>query len=155
MSTDTIWHYATASSEETESLGAEIGARLRGGEVIELRSDLGGGKTTLVRGIAEGARSRDAVGSPSFTISREYTCPDFVIHHYDFYRLAEAGLMSQELADVLTDPKAVIIVEWAEVAEHVLPNARVIIKISATGDESRVLDVTLPENFSYLKGDKS
>lgn len=123
--------------------------------MIELRSDLGGGKTTLVRGIARGARSQDAIGSPSFTISREYVCPDFVIHHYDFYRLAEPGIMADELHDVISDEQAVVIVEWADVAEHVLPAERVIIQISATGDDSRDIAITLPEESVYLKGEQS
>lgn len=121
--------------------------------MIELRSDLGGGKTTFVRGLARGARSQDPVGSPSFTISREYVCPDFVIHHYDFYRLAEPGIMADELQDVMNNDRAVIIVEWADVAEHVLPQDRVIIKITATGDENRALEVRLPGKFAYLRGD--
>jgi len=120
--------------------------------VIELRSDLGGGKTTLVRGIARGAGSNDNVASPSFTISREYRAGKLTIHHYDFYRLGEAGLMSQELADVLSDPQAVVIVEWAGVVDDVLPDERAIIQITATGDESRQFDVTLPEAYAYLKG---
>jgi tRNA threonylcarbamoyladenosine biosynthesis protein TsaE len=153
MSTDTIWRLNTASSDETEQLGADIGARLKGGEVIELRSDLGGGKTTLVRGIARGARSQDAVGSPSFTISREYVCPDFVIHHYDFYRLAEPGIMADELHDVMSDGQAVVIVEWADVAEHVLPAERTIVRIAATGDDSRDIIITLPEALHYLRGE--
>lgn len=147
-----IWRCATASSDETEALGADIGARLRGGEVIELRSDLGGGKTTLVRGLARGADSRDAVGSPSFTISREYVCPHFVIHHYDFYRLSEPGIMADELREAMSDNQAVVIVEWADVAERVLPNERVVIAIAASGDESRTLELTVPQKFAYLRG---
>jgi tRNA threonylcarbamoyladenosine biosynthesis protein TsaE len=152
MSTDMTWRLSTASSDETEALGAKIGARLRGGEVIELRSDLGGGKTTFVRGLARAAGSEDGVGSPSFTISREYSTPQFVIHHYDFYRLSDPGIMADELQDVMNDKQAVVIVEWADVAEHVLPNERVIIQISATGDDTRGFSITLPEKLAYLKG---
>lgn len=147
-----IWRCATTSSDETERLGVSIGSRLKGGEVIELRSDLGGGKTTLVRGIAEGANSQDAVGSPSFTISREYVCPNFTIHHYDFYRLAEPGIMADELRDVMSDNEAVVMVEWADVAEHVLPAERAVIQIAASGDDSRDITITLPKQFEYLRG---
>jgi len=150
-----MWRLSTTSSDETEALGADIGARLSGGEVIELRSDLGGGKTTLVRGIARGAQSRDAVGSPSFTISREYACPDFVIHHYDFYRLAEPGIMADELHDVMSDDRAVVIVEWADVAEHVLPASRAVVQIAASGDDSRDITITLPENLQHLRGENA
>jgi tRNA threonylcarbamoyladenosine biosynthesis protein TsaE len=119
--------------------------------VIELRSDLGGGKTTLVRGVARGARSQDAVGSPSFTISREYACPEFVIHHYDFYRLAEPGIMADELYDVMSNDQAVVIVEWPDVAEQVLPADRVLLQIAVSGDNSRDITITLPESRQYLR----
>jgi tRNA threonylcarbamoyladenosine biosynthesis protein TsaE len=153
MNTDTTWHIESASTAATEKLGADIGACLKGGEVIELRSDLGGGKTTFVRGLARGAGSADPVGSPSFTISREYAAPNFTIHHYDFYRLAEPGLMAAELSEVLDDNKAVVIIEWADVAEDVLPKDRAIIAISTTGESERQFDVILPASLNYLKGD--
>src|SRR5690606_33786002 len=68
MSTGTTWRTSSTSSEATERLGERLGKALKGGEVIELASDLGGGKTTLVRGLARGAKSSDKVASPTFTI---------------------------------------------------------------------------------------
>ncbi|MBX4191001.1 tRNA (adenosine(37)-N6)-threonylcarbamoyltransferase complex ATPase subunit type 1 TsaE, partial [Candidatus Saccharibacteria bacterium] len=82
-----IWQTVSTSSAETESIGSLIGASLKGGEVIELRSDLGGGKTTFVRGLAAGAGSKANVTSPTFTLSRLYPAKNFSIHHFDFYRL--------------------------------------------------------------------
>src|SRR5690349_8475192 len=105
MSTVETWQIKSSNSENTEQLGRELGARLRGGEVIELASDLGGGKTTFVRGLAVGMGSIDAVSSPSFTISQVYNSDNLSLHHYDFYRLGEPGLMAQELSEVLDDPK--------------------------------------------------
>lgn len=158
MSTDTIWHFDTNSTDETEQIAADIGARLRGGEVIELRSDLGGGKTTFVRGLARGASSQDAVGSPSFTISKEYFVSgenrQFVrIVHYDFYRLSDPGLMNQELAETVADQQAVVVVEWADVVEQVLPKSHVVIAIVATTENARRFEVSLPDKFTYLRGD--
>src|SRR5262245_31168810 len=65
MSTDMTRQISSASSAETEELAQSLGRRLKGGEVIELVSDLGGGKTTFVRGLAKGAGSPDKVASPS------------------------------------------------------------------------------------------
>ncbi len=120
--------------------------------MIELSSDLGGGKTTFVRGLARGAGSDEAVASPSFTISRVYKAGQLTIHHYDFYRLGEAGLMSQELAEVLGDPQAVVVVEWAHAVDQVLPNDRIIIQLHHTGDSRREIAITLPEQAAYLRG---
>ena len=60
------------NAEQTELIAVAIGKRLRGGEMIELVSDLGGGKTTFTRGLARGAGSSDVVSSPTFTISKVY-----------------------------------------------------------------------------------
>lgn len=125
---------------------------MRGGEVIELSSDLGGGKTTFVRGLARGAGSDDTVASPSFTISREYRAGKLFIHHYDFYRLGEAGLMSQELAEVLDDPQAVVVVEWAHAVNDVLPDDRAVIRISNTGETTRDITIHLSKQTDYLRG---
>jgi tRNA threonylcarbamoyladenosine biosynthesis protein TsaE len=153
MNTVEMWQIKSNSSEKTEQLGRDIGARLRGGEVIELASDLGGGKTTFVRGLAVGMGSNDAVSSPSFTISQIYQTDDLTLHHYDFYRLPDAGLMQQELAEVLDDPQAVVVVEWADVVENVLPVERVAVTIKALSDNDREFAIVLPKSLAYLKGD--
>lgn len=132
------------------AIGKKIGERLKGGEVIELFSDLGGGKTTLVRGIAEGFGSQDKVGSPTFTVSKVYAAGDKRIVHYDFYRLLDAGLMAHELSEELEDPNSIVIVEWAEVVHDVLPPQRLHIEILSVGENERQLIVRYPESMVYL-----
>lgn len=148
-----MWQINSSSSASTEQLGREIGGRLRGGEVIELASDLGGGKTTFVRGLAAGMGSQDAVSSPSFTISQIYESDKLTMHHYDFYRLGEPGLMAQELSEVLDSPNSVVVVEWADVVDDVLPAERVSIKITAIDVDDRKFSISLPDTYSYLRGD--
>ena len=140
----------TANPEETERLAARLADALRGGEVIELISDLGGGKTTFTRGLAHGLGSKDAVASPTFTISREYAGGRLHVHHFDFYRLHEAGVMADEIAEIISDPESVVVVEWAEVVEHVLPKDRLQITITATGEQTRELTFECPERLGYL-----
>lgn len=140
----------SASANDTERLGALVGASLRGGEVIELVSDLGGGKTTFVRGLARGAGASDQVSSPTFTLSNEYKASDFTIYHFDFYRIAEAGIMSDELAEVVGDPKVVVIVEWGEIVADVLPADKLTIKLLATSETSRQLEFSCPTSLKYL-----
>ncbi len=123
---------------------------MRGGEVIELVSDLGGGKTTFVRGLARGAGSPDKVSSPSFTINKIYQAPKFTIEHFDFYRLAEAGVVGSELAELIGDPKSVIVVEWANVVQQVLPKEHLQINIKTTGEQSRELQFKCPDSLKYL-----
>ena len=140
----------STSTEHTAQLAESIGRRLRGGEVIELVSDLGGGKTTFVRSLAKGMGSTDKVGSPTFTISREYRAGDITLYHFDFYRLGEAGIMSEELLEVLGDSKSVVAIEWGGIVSEVLPAKRLIIHITATGETSRIFELTYPDTFAYM-----
>lgn len=144
------WQTDTTSPEVTEHLAVAIGKRLKGGEVIELVSDLGGGKTAFVRGLAQGMGSHDHVASPTFTISREYRSDRLTLYHFDFYRLQEPGIMTAELAEIVSDPKAVIAVEWSDIVRHVLPEKRVTIKLTLTGEKSRRLAFTYPPELSYV-----
>lgn len=123
---------------------------MKGGEVIELVSDLGGGKTAFVKGLARGMGITETVKSPSFTISTEYHAGDLTLDHFDFYRLSDPGIMRDELAELVNDPQAVIAVEWAEIVDDVLPTERLHITIRATGEESRQISCVYPENLSYL-----
>ena len=150
MSTEVTWQTNSTSSEQTEQLGVKLGASLKGGEVIELVSDLGGGKTTFVRGLARGAQTTDKVASPSFTISKIYVCPRFQIHHFDFYRLSEPGVVTHELAEIIGDPQVVVVIEWADVVQHILPNERLTIRIRQTENEAREITFHCPQSLAYL-----
>ncbi len=120
--------------------------------MLELVSDLGGGKTTFTRGLARGAGSLDAVGSPTFTINREYKTPTFAISHFDFYRLGEAGIVAEELAEVASDPNFVTVVEWGDIVRGVVPNDCVTVHISLSpdSDTDRVLTFAYPESRKYI-----
>lgn len=118
--------------------------------MIELISDLGGGKTTWVRGLAAGFGSQDHVASPTFTVSKVYKSGSKELHHFDFYRLADAGIMAHELHDLLGDPDIVTVVEWGEAVQHVLPKDRVTVTITRSGDDDRKLIFEYPENRGYL-----
>lgn len=148
----------TSSSWSTDSLpvdallkiAEQIGHNLRGGEVIELVSDLGGGKTTFTSGLAKGMGSKDQVSSPTFTISKLYKAGKLTLYHFDFYRLPTADLITHELADTLEDKNGVVVVEWADIVQRVLPEDRLTIGFEVTGEDSRRLNISYPESMSYL-----
>lgn len=144
------WSTESSDLEGTEALAALVGKRLKGGEVIELVSDLGGGKTAFVRGLARGMGSSDHVASPTFTISREYHTDKLTLYHFDFYRLHEPGIMTAELAEIIDDRQAVVAVEWSDIVQHVLPEKRVTVKLVSTGDTVRLLKFTYPPELAYL-----
>ncbi|HEY1646074.1 MAG TPA: tRNA (adenosine(37)-N6)-threonylcarbamoyltransferase complex ATPase subunit type 1 TsaE, partial [Candidatus Saccharimonadales bacterium] len=138
------------SAEQTFNLGKALGANLIGGEVIELVSDLGGGKTTLTKGIALGAGSQELVSSPSFTICNEYACPKFKIYHFDFYRLNDPGIIKRELAEVIDDPDKVVVIEWPEAVENILPQKLLTVSIKTTEQNAREVTLSYPKELEYL-----
>ena len=126
------------SEQAMKQLGQKIGAQLKGGEVFELVGDVGAGKTTFTKGLAVGLGIEDDVQSPSFTISRTYEARDGLqLVHYDFYRLADAGIMASEVAEMVRDPLTVTIVEWADIVEGILPDDRITLSISASSENAR------------------
>ncbi len=140
------------SPEETESFASSFGQGFHGGECVELISDLGGGKTTFTRGLVRGLGSFDLVSSPTFTIGKQYKSGEITCYHFDFYRLQEPGLATEELAEALEDEHGVIIVEWAESVASVLPENRIIISIELVKDnpESRKATVKYPNEYRQL-----
>jgi tRNA threonylcarbamoyladenosine biosynthesis protein TsaE len=145
-----IWRTSSTGLSDTALLAESLGKRLRGGEVIELVSDVGGGKTTFVKSLAKGFGSTDSVASPSFTISREYVSGDKTMYHFDFYRLNDAGIVANELAEVVGDQNAVVVVEWADIVEDVLPAEHLTIRIKSTGDKTREFEISYPQALTYL-----
>jgi tRNA threonylcarbamoyladenosine biosynthesis protein TsaE len=113
-------------------------------------SDLGGGKTTLTRGLAKGFGSSDKVASPSFTLSKIYKAKGKELHHFDFYRLQEPGALSNELAEVLEDNNNVVVVEWPGIVQDVLPKDRMTIHLRVTSPDSREIEFCYPEQLTYL-----
>src|SRR5688572_5354142 len=152
MSTALTYKTVLKDSDATEQLGNQLGRNLSGGEVIELASDLGGGKTTLTRGIVAGAGSSDVVSSPTFMVHKPYKTPGFTIDHFDFYRLNDPGMVAAALAENVADPKSVIIVEWADSVGHVLPNERLKIRLVGmpTHENEREVMIEYPQKFAYL-----
>lgn len=152
MSVDITLEFLSDGQAHTEQIGEQIGHSLRGGEVFDLSSDLGGGKTTFVRGLAHGAGSQDQVASPTFTVSKLYDTGKLHIHHFDFYRLHEAGIMAHEVAELIQDPTNVVIVEWSEVVEQVLPARRVSVSLERvkSGEDDRRVIIKAPAKQAYL-----
>lgn len=108
--------YTTNSPEETIALGRELASLLAPPKIVVLRGDLGAGKTTLVKGIAEGfnAASHDDVTSPTFTLIHEYGGPAATIYHIDLYRIDTQRELETLGLDDLMNENSVLLIEWGE-----------------------------------------
>lgn len=131
------------SVSETFEFGKALGARLRGGEVLELIGDVGAGKTTFTKGLAAGLGITESVQSPTFTISRIYAARDGIeLGHYDFYRLSEPGVLKMEIEQVVHDAHAVTVIEWGGIIEGVLPEDRLRLLFRALEEQTREVELT-------------
>ena len=117
----------TSSTEETVEFGKKIAANLRGGEILAIEGPLGAGKTTLIKGIAEGLGVSDTseVRSPTFVLLRTYegktSAGAVSIHHMDAYRLQGAADFEDLGGRDLMGGDAVLLIEWADRIESGLP----------------------------------
>lgn len=143
--------FVCKSAQDTKLLAAAIGRQMRGGEVLAFSSDLGGGKTTFVKGLAIGMGVKDVVQSPTFTLSQLHKAGrGLELHHFDFYRLNEAGVMRAELAESLAQPNAVVAIEWGDIVHDVLPPDPIGVKLTMQNDDSRVITITCPPKYEQL-----
>ena len=143
--------FKTETLDQTQSLAEALGRVLRGREVIELISDVGGGKTTFVKGLAKGLDISDTVQSPTFTISRIYNGRDNLeLHHFDFYRLNEPGVVADELAESLAQPNVIVAVEWGEIVHDVLPPHRMTIHLTSLGETERKITISTPAGLEHI-----
>ncbi|MCQ2568832.1 MAG: tRNA (adenosine(37)-N6)-threonylcarbamoyltransferase complex ATPase subunit type 1 TsaE [Candidatus Saccharibacteria bacterium] len=128
------------SEKDMLEYGEKLGAKLEAPVVLELLGDVGAGKTTLVRGIAKGLGIEEEVTSPSFTISKEYQGEKYRLVHYDFYRLGDPGIMSEDLAEAISDDSTITIIEWGNSIQDVLPENHKIIEIKYIDENTRELN---------------
>lgn len=108
--------FTTHSAAETVALGRKLAARLKPPRLVVLRGELGAGKTTLVKGIAEGfqAAAEEQVTSPTFTLIHEYRGPKANVFHVDLYRVDTERELETLGLDDLVDERSVILIEWGE-----------------------------------------
>ena len=133
--------FITNSPEETEALGAALGARLPAGTVIAYRGDLGAGKTAFTRGLARGLGCTEQVTSPTYTIVNEYPGGRLPLFHFDMYRLES----SDELFDIGWEDYlargAVCAVEWSEKVEDAFFGDEIVVRIDKLGDNERRITI--------------
>ena len=133
--------YLTNSPEETQALGAKLGAKLQPGAVIAYRGDLGAGKTAFTRGIAQGLGASDMVTSPTYTIVNEYLSGRMPLFHFDMYRLPDSDSLFDIGWEDYLERGGVCAVEWSENVADAMEDA-IIISIEKTGEDSRRITVT-------------
>lgn len=149
-----VHEFTTQSGADTISVGRKLAALLKPPQLLLLRGELGAGKTTLVKGIAQAldAAEPDEVTSPTFTLIHEYDGTrdgkPVKLYHLDVYRLeSERQLETLGLDDLLT-PDALVVVEWGEKFKSIRKRATGEIVIESAGGDARKITVTLKDPAS-------
>jgi tRNA threonylcarbamoyladenosine biosynthesis protein TsaE len=132
----------TATADDTRGVGAAIAPLLRISDVLVLTGELGAGKTTLVRGIASGLGAAEHVASPTFTLVREYVTGRVPVAHVDVFRLDRVQDVVDLALDELEGGACVLIVEWGDAVEELLPDDRLRVELT-TEDPTGETDVRL------------
>jgi tRNA threonylcarbamoyladenosine biosynthesis protein TsaE len=136
--------FLTRSPEETVALGRKLAASLAPPKIVLLRGDLGTGKTTLVKGIAEGfgAASQEDVTSPTFTLVHEYRGPGASLYHIDLYRVDTPRQLETLGLDDLIGEQSVLLIEWGEKFPRFVRERDVEIALEQVNENERKVKVT-------------
>ncbi len=131
----------TRGPEETRRAGAEFAGNLKPGDIVALHGELGSGKTTFVRGMAEGLGLFDQVSSPTFALIHEHGQPPG-LYHLDCYRETSLERWRQlGLAEYFSG-EAVSVIEWAENIAPLLPEKTIHLTFShGPGRDERTIEL--------------
>ena len=140
----------THSAEETVAFGRTLAGLLSPPKIVLLRGDLGAGKTTLVKGIAEAfqAASEEDVTSPTFTLVHEYRGPRANLYHIDLYRIDTPRQLETLGLDDLVAPNSILLIEWGEKFPRFVHERDVEIALESVGENSRHIRVTTDAHVS-------
>lgn len=136
--------FTTKSAEETVALGRELAKMLAPPKLVVLSGDLGAGKTTLVKGIAQGFRaaSEEDVTSPTFTLIHEYRGPSVTVYHIDLYRIDTQRELDTLALDDLMSEKGVLLIEWGEKFARFKRERDVEVTLNRVAEDERLITVT-------------
>ena len=146
-----VHEFVTQSGADTIEVGRKLAKLLKPPQLLILRGDLGTGKTTLVKGIAEAldAAEADEVTSPTFTLVHEYDGTrdgkPVKLFHLDVYRLEGDRQLETLGLDELLKDDALVLVEWGEKFKSIKKKSTGEIAITSTGGDARKITVTLKD----------
>lgn len=131
----------TNSAEETSALAAELAGRLRAGDIVLVRGELGSGKTTFVRGAARALGVEGPVTSPTFTIGQVYAAHGVEIAHLDLYRLDTLAGEDPALLDDYLTPDRIGFVEWPGAGDGQFRGVAARVALEHRGGDRRVVTI--------------
>lgn len=133
------------NEQDTRKFGTELAQKLKPGDIIALIGDLGTGKTTLTKFIAEGLGITGMITSPTFTIVQEYTEGRLPLYHFDVYRINDPEEMYELGYEEYFFGQGVCVIEWADLIEDLIPGDSIQIRIEyGEAEDERIYHI---ENY--------
>ena len=117
------------NEKDSMEFGKLLSRKLTAGSVIALTGDLGTGKTTLTKAVAEGLGIKETITSPTFNIVKQYDSGRLPLYHFDVYRIGDIEEMYELGYEEYFFGRGVCIIEWAELIEDIIPDNAVKIQI--------------------------
>ncbi|MFO7810901.1 MAG: tRNA (adenosine(37)-N6)-threonylcarbamoyltransferase complex ATPase subunit type 1 TsaE [Candidatus Delongbacteria bacterium] len=133
----------TISEEDTENFARDFARSVKEGDIICFFGDVGAGKTVFTRGLCRGLGFKGYVNSPSYIIMNMYENDGMNIYHFDLYRIGSSPELTEiGFYDFIYSKNSVSIVEWADMIKDCLPEKRIDVFISVTGENTRKFEIT-------------
>jgi len=140
------YRVTTYKEQETIELAQNFESEKFPNMIICLEGDLGSGKTIFAKGIGSGLGIEENITSPTFTIIKEYEQGEIPFYHVDVYRVK--GSYADLGIEEYYDKKGIVVIEWADMIEDILPKERLHIKIKVVGENTRVF-IIKPYGHKY------
>jgi tRNA threonylcarbamoyladenosine biosynthesis protein TsaE len=148
--------FLTKSEKATEKLGEKIGKKIlkekldKTAKILALEGDLGGGKTTFLKGFAKGLGIKEKILSPTFILFRKFQIPNSKFqnfYHIDCYRIEkEREILNLGFREIIKDPKNIVAIEWADKIKKILPKKVIKIKFKIFGKKERKILIKWQRN---------
>ncbi len=140
----------TRGPAETQGLGKTLAAHLGAGDILCLTGELGTGKTTFVKGLAQGLKiPARRVNSPTFVVMNHYK-GRIPLYHFDFYRLGSLGEIQAIGYEEFLYGEGIAVIEWADNMGELIPPERIDIFFRHYGQDERHLEFK-PHGQGYEK----
>ena len=139
--------HMTQSAEETRNLGKRLAQEMVPGTLLCLAGDLGAGKTTFVQGLLAGFSATPPYTSPTFVIMKQYDLPVATasgikrVYHTDAYRVEARDFEHLGFAEWCADPEGIVILEWPERVEALIPQTAIRISIVSKSENEREISI--------------
>lgn len=133
----------TRNADETQRLARDVSATLSPGDCVALRGELGAGKTCFVRGLVQGLGGDPrSVSSPTFMLLNVYDTPRGSVYHLDAYRVSGPGDFDAIGFDELLRQRGIVVIEWPERVEALLPPRRIEVRFESLSENERRIELS-------------